>query len=614
MKFGIEWRLKGDEYGGSFGNGITLSDSESVWGMRTVSESADKTVYEGKRGHTLICNHKMENGVTVFNTVFENTTDSPAELELLTSFALSGITADRIHRATSFWSAEGKLISQDLTELNMEPSWAKHGKRIEKFGQTGSMPVRKWFPFLAFEDSENGKFIGVQLYCPSSWQIEIITKDKSVSVFGGLADRDYGQWTKTVAPRECFAAPKAVVAEGDSLLEVCDKLVKAQKPDIAEIDRDMPIVFNEYCSSWGNPNLENIRKAAEKLDGAGVRYFVIDSGWYKLPEDDWFSTSGDWIVEKSLFPNGISEVADIVKSHGMIPGIWFEYETLGSKAENYNNKELLLTRDGYPVTVGGRRFWDMRKSAVRDFLDERVISLLRDNGFGYIKVDYNENIGAGVDGAESFGEGLRQSVEASRDYYVHMKAELPDLVIENCSSGGHRLEPSFMEVSSMSSFSDAHECACIPLIAANLHRLIRPEQSQIWAVIRKDSDIHRINYLLTSAFLGRLCLSGEVYDLPDELWQNVLCGIDFYNRIKHIIKNGATTVIRTNARDYSKPEGYQAVLREYGNEAFLTVHTFENGANPPVEDLLEEYGIKAEFGSPLDGDFRGRAYLLEKKK
>ncbi|MFR6332305.1 MAG: hypothetical protein ACLUOI_28255 [Eisenbergiella sp.] len=56
-------------------------------------------------------------------------------------------------------------------------------------------------------------------------------------------------------------------------------------------------------------------------------------------------------------------------------------------------------------------------------------------------------------------------------------------------SGGHRLELSMMELVSQASFSDAHEMLAIPLIAANMHRVIRPEQSQIWAVLHAgDSD------------------------------------------------------------------------------------------------------------------------------
>lgn len=615
MIFYTEWRLRGDNYNDGFGNGITLSGSESVKSMKTVSEHETETVFVGKNGHKLTSVHKKSGDVTECYSIFENTTESEATLELLSSFAVSGINADRIHRATSFWSAEGKLLSQDLTELNMEPSWANHGFRIEKFGQIGSMPVRKWFPFLVLENSKTNEFVGIQLYCASSWQIEIITRTREVSVIGGLADRDYGSWTKSIAPGERFTTPKAVIAKGNSIYDVCDKLVKAQSPDIAEIDRDMPVIFNEYCTTWGNPTLENLTKTAERLDGSGVRYLVIDCGWYKTDKcDNWFNAAGDWIPSKKLFPNGIKEASDMIRSHGLIPGIWFELENVGSESEYaFDMTEHLLKRDGFPVTVGARRFWDMRDPWVKDYLKKNVTGLLRDADFGYLKIDYNENIGAGADGAESYGEALRQSVEASRDFIRSLRIDLPKLVIENCSSGGHRLEPSMMELCSQASFSDAHECTSIPLIAANLHRLIRPEQSQIWAVLRANADIHRINYLLTSAFLGRLCLSGEIFDLSDESWDAALSAIKFYDRIKDIIRDGKTTLIRTNVKDYSRPEGYQAVLRELGSTALLVVHTFENGANPPLSNVLEEYTVTDTFGSELDGSFRGKAFILQKK-
>ena len=254
----------------------------------------------------------------------------------------------------------------------------------------------------------------------------------------------------------------------------------------------------------------------------------------------------------------------------------------------------------------------MRQPWVWNYLDEKVLSLLKNSGFGYIKIDYNETIGAGVDCAESFGEGLRQTVEGTQKYFAHLANEMPELVIENCSSGGHRLEPSFMELASMASFSDAHECNSIPLIAANLHRLIKPEQSQIWAVIRANADEHRINYLLAASCLGRLCLSGEIFDLTDGQWALVQNGIEFYGKIKHIIRDGFTSVIETDVKDYYRPQGYQIVMRELDNEALLIVHTFENGANPPVEKFIDGWSVSEKFGSDPDGDFRGCVYHLKK--
>ncbi|MFR1371671.1 MAG: hypothetical protein ACLSA0_16195 [Eisenbergiella massiliensis] len=88
------------------------------------------------------------------STEFINDSAEAVTLEMLSSFAIRGINADRIHRLQSFWSAEGKLRTESIEELHLEPSWNRCGMRVEKFGNVGSMPVRKYFPFLVVEDSK----------------------------------------------------------------------------------------------------------------------------------------------------------------------------------------------------------------------------------------------------------------------------------------------------------------------------------------------------------------------------------------------------------------------------------------------------------------------------
>lgn len=609
-KFSFQIKISNDEYNGHFTNGISMANSQSVHRCNKSYEDKNKTVFSCDN-YNVTAYHIRKNDVIECYTEFENTSNDTITLDMISSFCLENIDADIIHRATSFWSAEGKMLTQRLTDLNMEPSWSGHGTRVEKFGQVGSMPVRKWFPFIALENSKTNEFIGVQLYIPSSWQIELFRNIEPLTLCGGLADFDYGHWAVNIKPSNKFTTPKAVISFGSSLNSVCDKLVKAQNPNISPIDLDMPVIFNEYCTTWGNPTKENIEKIAKKISKTGIKYLVIDSGWYKKPEQDWWDTIGDWNESKELFPNGIKEIADIIKSYGLIPGIWFEFEKVGPKASIYSC-EHLLKRNGVPITVDGQRFLDMRDKWCQEYLTNKVIDFLRDNGFGYIKIDYNDTIGIGCDGAESLGEGLRQAVLGTQKFFKKLSTQLPELVIECCSSGGHRLEPSMMEISSMASFSDAHECKSIPVIASNVQRLIRPEQSQIWAVLRSDDDIDRINYSLTAGFFGRLCLSGEIFDLCEEKWEVVINAIKFYDKIKDIIKNGTTTIIDSTANDYNNLYGYQAVLREYSNKALLIVHTFKDGANVPVDKYLNGWTVVEAFGSELDGDFRGKAYLLSK--
>ena len=273
-----------------------------------------------------------------------------------------------------------------------------------------------------------------------------------------------------------------------------------------------------------------------------------------------------------------------------------------------------------------------------EFLTKNVIGTLKENGFGYIKVDYNDTMGVGCDATSQWqegkgagkrsgqiespdgsmredgpGENLRRKVLATQEFFRKMRREIPDLVIENCSSGGHRLEPSFMELASQASFSDAHEIPSLPIIAANLHRVIRPEQSQIWAVMRaKDSD-SRIYYSMCATFLGRMGLSGDVYDLSDHQWELVDGAIAFYKEAAPIIKDGVTESIlwsKNNfgsageqnsnelkeccstdgdTRSYNKPEGSQLVVRKLGNKALFVFHRFENSIS--FEDFAAANGI-----------------------
>jgi alpha-galactosidase len=141
-----------------------------------------------------------------------------------------------------------------------------------------------------------------------------------------------------------------------------------------------------------------------------------------------------------------------------------------------------------------------------------------------------------------------------------MREAIPELYIENCSSGGHRLEPSLMAVSDMASFSDAHECAEIPVIAAALHRVILPAQSQIWAVVRAEDSLRRINYSLVNTFLGVLCLSGDVEHLSPDQWAKVDEGIGFFKAVRHIIGEGVSAFHGQVSPTWRKPEGWQAVI------------------------------------------------------
>jgi alpha-galactosidase len=341
------------------------------------------------------------------------------------------------------------------------------------------------------------------------------------------------------------------------------------------VERDLPVIFNEFCTTWGDPSHDNLTRIADRIQGSGIRYLVIDAGWYRSPETSvWDGTHGDWVPGDVLFPNGLEATAEAIRKRGLIPGIWFEMETVGEKSTAFSFVDHMLKRDGYPVTVRGRRFWDLNDPWVIDHLTEKVIGLLENCGFGYLKVDYNETLGLGCDHPDSLGEGLRNQVLASYRFFERIRERLPDLVIENCASGGHRLEPSMLALTAMSSFSDAHELVEIPIIAANLHQLILPRQNQIWAVLHPEDSLQRLRYSLAATFLGRMCLSGGVEKIPAASWDLTREAIALYQKAAPIIKYGISRRFGNLGASWRHPQGWQAVVRSSGQQALIVVHAF----------------------------------------
>ena len=443
------------------------------------------------------------------------------------------------------------------------------------------------------EDAEAGVIWGVTNACSSSWQIEVVRIDSNLSLAGGIADFEFGHFRKSLGCLESFVTPESyiTVARAD-FNEVCDRMLDAQRIRLLDGQKKtfLPAVFNEYCTTWGEPSEKKVKEMLTMISGEDFEYFVIDAGWYADSVKGWQDNMGDWNVADDLFPNGLKPVVDAINAAGMKAGIWFELEVVGKDADIADDKAHLLTRDGKVIISGTRRFFDMRSRWVEDYLTKKVIDFLNYNGFKYIKIDYNDTIGIGCDGAESYGEGLRQVINATKRFYRKIREQVSDIAIEVCSSGGHRLEPGFMELADYLSFSDAHEEKEIPVIALDLQRLILPSKSQIWAVLRKTDPLKRIAYSVCAGMYGVLCISGDVFDLSDEQWNFAKAGVNFYKKASNVIANGFTRRFGPFQSSNRELKEYQASVR-YGacGNALVIAHSFENS---PKEVCI-----------PIEGDF-----------
>ena len=136
----------------------------------------------------------------------------------------------------------------------------------------------------------------------------------------------------------------------------------------------------------------------------------------------------------------------------------------------------------------------------------------------------------------------------------------------------------------MGSFSDAHETVAIPIIAANLHRVILPRQSQVWCVVHARDSLQRLRYGLAATFLGRMALSGDFKDLAP--WQLAEIGSaqEFLIDCASTIRDGRSRLHRHIGLSWNEPRGWQALVRNTPGEALIVAHTF-GGAPSGVHSI-----------------------------
>lgn len=618
----VQIALRGDAAAKGFLNGMSMHNSQTATQLRyvdqQVQDAAERrqviTTLSGPCG--LVIQHIVtgitgQQALTVAVRVVNHGAKSVV-IEHLDSFCLSRLSPLQDHnqpgdllmtRYASKWAQEARLQTAPIEALGLEPSWKPSGASTVRFGQIGSMPVRGFFPYVGVFDRRHQVAWAVQLSTPTSWQIEAFRKQDDLVLCGGLADAEYGHWHYLLKPGAAFVTPEARVAVGvGSVAQVSQALprltqLKLQARHLEDAE-SLPIIYNEFCASWGHPTQAALTKVLPLLAAHGVRYVVIDAGWYANAAGAWEANVGDWQVNATQFPDGLQALCQQIRAAGLVPGLWFEPETVGKDADANLQVAHLLHKNGQVIQAGTRRFWDMTDPWVQAYLHKQVLGLLQRCGFGYLKVDYNDNIGVGCDGADSLGEGLRQQGLAAQAFVDRLREAMPELVIETCASGGHRLEASWLDRSDMASFSDAHEAVCLPLIAGQLHALMLPQQAQIWAVLRAKDDTQRLSYSLAATFLGRMCLSGDVAALTPAQWAVVDAAITFYQHLPALLKNGISTRYGQAPLSYQQPTGAQVIRRATKTQQVLVYHRF-GGQDTPLSVAIDHqhWQVKATFGS-----------------
>ncbi|WP_433918163.1 alpha-galactosidase [Streptomyces canus] len=478
-----------------------------------------------------------------------NEGSTPLRLESVSTLTVGGITdvtgsldGLTLHWADNDWLAECRWrqapFRDQVVPLN-RPAHGHEGRGCFERSSQGSWSTGRHLPMGALTDLSGRAWLW-QIESSAGWRFETGEREGAayVALFG--PDDAHHQWQHTLAPGEDFHTVPAVLVRGETggldaaFGELTDyrRLIRRDHPD----HRALPVIYNDYMNTlMGDPTTDKLLPLVEAAGRAGAEVFVIDAGWYDDDAQGWWDAVGAWQPARGRFPGGIQEVLDAIRGHGMVPGLWLEPEVVGVRSPLADTlpPEAFFRRGGLRVTEHGRHHLDLRHPAARAHLDAVVDRLVGEWGVGYLKLDYNINIGPGTEnGSESPGAGLLGHHRAHLDWMSAVLDRHPGLVLENCGSGGLRMDYAQLAVTQLQSTSDQQDLLRYPPIAASAATAVAPEQAAVWAYPQPDHTPDRIAFTLSGALLGRIHLSGFLDRMNDEQFELVRSAIRVYKDIR----------------------------------------------------------------------------------
>lgn len=176
---------------------------------------------------------------------------------------------------------------------------------------------------------------------------------------------------------------------------------------------------------------------------SNIDNFWMDAGWYST-NGDWYSSVGNWIPDKSRYDNGIKELSSYAKEKGVGHVLWYEPERAYNGSDFYNkaieNSEWSVSTDKDFV------MWNLANDDAYDYFCEYLLNSLVENGVTVYRQDFNF-------------EPLKYWQKADKEFYDNRKGicenhyisnlykyldyiceKIPGLIIDNCASGGRRLD------------------------------------------------------------------------------------------------------------------------------------------------------------------------------
>jgi alpha-galactosidase len=329
---------------------------------------------------------------------------------------------------------------------------------------------------------------------------------------------------------------------------------------------------------------EELVRAAE----LGVELFVLDAGWYQGAGIDgvydYTTGLGSWTFDHDRFPSELTGFSDQVHALGMKFGLWIEPErvalsTVGLKG--LAREEWLATQDGSFADSKSAQL--CLASAGRQWVFDRIVELVEKVRPDYLKWDNNFWLNCNRSGHDHGPEdGNFAHVVALYGMLAQLRQRYPNMLIENVSGGGNRLDYGMLAYTDTAWMDDG--TAPSTHVRHNLEGLLLafPPAYLLSFVINSPAEpIKGANdflHIARSRMPGILGVTYRSREIDGQLDIALSLGIAQYKLVRDIISRAYALLLGSQAP--VDPQGWDAIQEVADDQQTAVIFAFKGNADP----------------------------------
>ena len=294
-----------------------------------------------------------------------------------------------------------------------------------------------------------GRVIGAAICYSGNYKLRAVTDDSEYHQFFVGIDEYNSEYH--LAKGETFTTPVTAFSYSKEGLSGVSRNFHrwGREYKLMNGNRERKILLNSWEGVYLNIKEPEMAQMMADIKSMGGELFVMDDGWfggkYKRSIDN--CALGDWVVDKEKLPHGIEGLLAEAKKQGIKFGIWLEPEMSNTKSELFEKhpewvikapkRDLQCGRGGTQVVL------DLSNPKVQDFVFSIVDDMMtKYPEIDYIKWDANMNISNHGSQYLTANNQSHLYIEYHRGFekvLQRIRAKYPDLTIQDCASGGGRV-------------------------------------------------------------------------------------------------------------------------------------------------------------------------------